>query len=170
MAGKVKAWMWVVVAVIAIGILSIIAIAGIGVYFFSRHIETRSVSAAAATSEFEQVKARFSGQKALIELDDHGRYLRSNTDRPAPRNAKMPDELEVMAFDPDDARIVHIRIPFWLLRMKARGMEGGTIDFNGNRMNLEDLKLTVEDLERLGPALVVDHRSGSGERVLVWSN
>jgi hypothetical protein len=48
-------------------------------------------------------------------------------------------------------------------------MRGTTIDFNGNKMNLEDLKLTVEDLERFGPALIVDHRSGSGERVLVWS-
>jgi hypothetical protein len=169
MAGKVKAWMWVVVAVIAIGILGIIAMAGVGVYFFSRHIETKSISAAAASTEFEKVTARFSGQKALIEVDEHGRYLRSNTDRPSPRNVKIPDELEVMAFDPDDARIVHIRIPFWLLRMKSHGMQGGTIDFNGNRMDLEDLKLTVEDLERLGPALVVDHRSGSGERVMVWS-
>jgi hypothetical protein len=31
------------------------------------------------------------------------------------------------------------------------------------------LKLTVEDLERFGPTLIVDHRSSSGERVLVWS-
>ena len=36
-------------------------------------------------------------------------------------------------------------------------------------MDLEDLKLTVEDLERFGPTLIVDHRSTSGERVLVWS-
>ena len=28
---------------------------------------------------------------------------------------------------------------------------------------------TVEDLERYGPALVVDHRVASGQRVLVWS-
>jgi hypothetical protein len=48
-------------------------------------------------------------------------------------------------------------------------MKGTTIDFNGRRMDLEDLKLTVEDLERFGSALIVDHRSASGERVLVWS-
>jgi hypothetical protein len=78
----------------------------------------------------------------------------------------MPDALNVLAFDPDDGRIVRISIPFWLLRMKMRG---ATVDFNGNKMDLEDLKLTVEDLERFGPTLIVDHRNVHGERVLVWS-
>ncbi|MDQ3213371.1 MAG: hypothetical protein M3Q85_11905, partial [Acidobacteriota bacterium] len=74
--------------------------------------------------------------------------------------------LHVMAFDPDETRIVRVEIPFWLLRLKLRG---SGIDFNGNQMELEDLKLTVEDLERYGPALVVDHQGPSGERVVVWS-
>jgi hypothetical protein len=166
MAGKVKAWVWVLLAIVVIGILSVITLAGVGVYFFSRHIETRTASPAVAATAFDRVTMRFTGQKPLIEVDEHGRYLRSNTDRQAPPNVKLPNNLEVMAFDPDDGRIVHIKIPFWLLRMKMRGT---TIDFNGNKMNLEDLKLTVEDLERFGPTLVVDHRSPAGERVLVWS-
>jgi hypothetical protein len=61
---------------------------------------------------------------------------------------------------------VKVSIPFWLLRLKMRG---ATIDLNGNRMDLEDLKLTVEDLERFGPTLIVDHSSASGDHVLVWS-
>jgi hypothetical protein len=78
---------------------------------------------------------------------------------------RRPDQLYVLAFDPDDERIVKVTIPFWLLRLKPRG----TIDFNGGRLELEDLKLTVEDLERFGPTLIVDHKSMGGERVLVWS-
>ena len=81
-------------------------------------------------------------------------------------NARPPETLNILAFDPDDGRMVKISVPFWLLRLKV----GGTrIDFNGNRMELEDLKLTVEDLERFGPTLIVDHRVPNGERVLVWS-
>jgi hypothetical protein len=166
MAGKVKAWIWAALAIVIIGILGVITLAGVGVYFFSRHIDTKAASPATAAREFEQVTTRFTGQKPLIEVDEHGRYLRSNTDRQAVPNAKLPNDLEVMAFNPDDGRMVHIKIPFWLLRMKMRGT---TIDFNGNKMNLEDLKLTVEDLEHFGPTLIVDHRSSSGERVLVWS-
>lgn len=166
MAGKVKTWIWVVLAIAVVGILCVIAMAGIGLYFFSQHLDTKAASPAVAARDFEQVTNRFTGQKPLIELDERGRYLRANTDRQAPPNAKPPDELHVMAFDPDDGRIVRVSIPFWLLRMKMRGT---SIDFNGNRMDLEDLKLTVEDLERFGPTLIVDHRSTSGERVLVWS-
>ena len=166
MAGKVKAWVWVVVAIVVIGVLGVVAMAGIGLYFFSQHVETRTVSPANAARDFEQVKVRFAGEKPLIELDEHGRYLRSNTDRTPPPNVKPPESINVMAFDPTDGRIVRLTIPFWLVRMKMRG---ATIDLNGKHMDLEDLRLTAEDLERFGPTLIVDHKSGSGERVLVWS-
>ena len=166
MAGKVKTWVWVLVGIAVIGVLGVVAMAGVGLYFFSQHINTSTASVAKASRDFEQVKAGFSGQKPLIELDDRGRYLRSHTDRKPPANPKPPESINVMAFDPQDGRIVRVNIPFWLVRMKMRG---ATIDFNGNHMNLEDLKLTVEDLERFGPTLIVDHRNHSGERVLVWS-
>ncbi len=166
MAGRVKTWMWVVAAVVIVGILGLIATAGAGIYFFSNHIETSRESPAAAARAFDDVSSRFAAGKPLIELDTHGRYLRSNTDRPTPADVKRPETLRVMAFEPDDGRVVRISIPFWLLRFKVRS---GAINFSGNRVQLEDLKLTVEDLERYGPALVVDHRSPSGERVVVWT-
>jgi hypothetical protein len=165
-AGKVKTWVWVVIGIVVTGILGIIAMAGIGIYFFSQHIETRSETPAGASRSFEQISARFTGQKPLIELDERGHYLRSNTDRKPAQDAKTPEALHVMAFEPHDGRIVRVDIPFWLLRLKLRG---SAIDFNGNRMELEDLKLTVEDLERYGPSLIVDHRAQTGQRVLVWS-
>jgi hypothetical protein len=166
MAAKFKTWIWVVVAIVVIGILGVIAMAGVGFYFFSQHFDTKVVSRADARLEFDQVKAQFTGQRALIELDERGRFLRSNSDRPVKADARTPDHLYVLAFDSDDERIVKITIPFWLLRLKAHG---GTVDFNDGRLDLEDLKLTVEDLERFGPTLIVDHKGAGGERVLVWS-
>jgi hypothetical protein len=166
MAGKVKAWVWVVIAIIAIGVLGVVAMAGVGLYFFSQHVQTRTVTASNAAHDFDQVRRRFEGQKPLIELDKHGKYLRSNVDRQPPPNAKAPESINVMAFDPDEGKIVRVSIPFWVVRMKMRG---ATIDLNGNHMNLEDLRLTAEDLERFGPTLIVDHENAAGERVLVWS-
>lgn len=166
MAGKVKTWVWVVLAIFLVGVLGIVAMAGVGIYFFSQHIQTETASPARASRDFEQARNLFQGQKPLIELDERGRYLRSNTDRTAPVNAQPPDAVHVMAFDPNDGRIVRLSIPFWLLRLKMRGTR---IDLNGNQMDLEDLRLTVEDLERFGPTLIVDHKSPNGERVLVWS-
>jgi hypothetical protein len=165
-AGKVKTWVWVLVGVLVTCVVGVVAIAGAGFYFFTRHIETRTVSPAAASREFEQVKAQFMGQKPLVELDRHGSFVRSNPDRPTARNGRVPEELYVMAFDPDDGRVVRLKIPFWLLRLKSGG---GSVNFNGRRMDLEDLKLSVEDLERFGPTLIVDHSATDGKRVLVWS-
>jgi hypothetical protein len=166
MAAKFKTWIWVVVAIIVIGILGVIAMAGVGFYFFSQHFDTKVVTRAGARMEFDHARAQFKAQRALIELDEHGRFLRSNSDRPVRTDARTPDQLYVLAFDPHDNRIVKITIPFWLLRLKAHG---ATVDFSDGRLDLEDLKLTVEDLERFGPTLIVDHKGAGGERVLVWS-
>jgi hypothetical protein len=166
MAGKVKTWVWVLVAIVVVGILGVIAMAGVGFYFFSQHVNTKEASPTSAAREFAEVGAKFAGQRPLIELDDRGHLVRANTDRAAPAKAAPLEAVHVLAYDPDDGRIVEISIPFWLLRMK---MHGTTIDFNGNRMQLEDLKLTVEDLERYGPTLIIDQKTRDGERVLVWS-
>jgi hypothetical protein len=166
MAVKVKTWVWVVVAIIAICVLGVVTMAGLGFYFFSQHFDTKVATPATAGVEFERAKAQFTGQKPLIELDERGRFLRANSDRPARGNAKTPDQIHVLAFDPDDERIVKMTIPFWLLRFQSRGAK---IDLNGGRLDLEDLKLTVEDLERFGPTLIVDLKTNDGERVLVWS-
>lgn len=166
MAGKVKTWVWVVIGVAVMCILGLVAIAAVGFYFVSQHIETRPATTATAATEFEAVRASFAGQSPLIELDRNGRFLRAHTDRPAPARATIPNDLHLLAFDPSDGRIVRFSIPFWLLRRRPRN---ATIDLNGNRMDLEDLRLTVEDLERYGPAVIVDHSAPDGERILVWS-
>jgi hypothetical protein len=166
MAGKVRTWVWVVVGILAFGFVCIIGVAGAGFYFFRQHIQTRTVSAVSAAHEFEQVRTRFKNQKPLIELDRRGHFVRSNPSRPSAELDKRPDVLNVLAFDPDDGQIVHVTIPFWLLRLKTGGAR---VDLNGNRMNLDDLRLSVEDLERYGPTLIVDHNTPDGERVLVWS-
>ncbi|HXG55787.1 MAG TPA: hypothetical protein VNJ03_10450 [Vicinamibacterales bacterium] len=166
MAVKRKTWIWVLVGIGVVGILFVIAMAGAGIYFFSQNIETRTATTTVAASEFDRIRAQFTGQKPLIELDSNGDFLRSNTDRPVPASPEMPENLYVLAFDPDDGGLVRVTIPFWLLRLK---MKGATINFSGNQMDLEDLKLTVEDLERFGPSLVLDQQNEGGDRVLVWS-
>lgn len=166
MAGKSRTWIWVVAGIVVVGILCVIAMAAAGLYFFSRNIDTREASPAMAEREFAEIRTKFAGQKPLIELDSHGELLRTNPDRPEQKDPQRPETLHVIAFEPEEGRIVRVNIPFWLLRFKTGN---ATIDLNGSRMDLEDLKLTVEDLERLGPTLIIDHTMSSGEHVLVWS-
>jgi len=161
MAGKVKTWVWVVVGVVVMGILGLVALAAAGLWFAKTHIDVRSVSPSVAVNDFERVRQQFTNQRPLIELDDRGHFLRANTDRPAVD--RRPQSLNIMAFDPDEGRVVRMEIPFWLLRIKTR------VGVGSDSIDLQDLKITVEDLERYGPTLVVDHKGRHGERVLVWS-
>ena len=166
MAGKVRTWVWIVVGIAVFCVLALVAVVGGAFFYMSRYIETKSATPASAAREFEAVRSGFSGQKPLIELDRNGRFVRAHTDRPGPANAAVPDQLRILAFDPSDGRIVQVSVPFWLLRMKAGN---ATIDLNGSKMDLEDLRLTIHDLERQGPSLIVDHEAPDGDRVLVWS-
>jgi len=165
-AGKVKTWVWVVVAIAVVCGLGIVALAAAGFYFVSRHLDTQAMTAVAAAAEFDAARARFAGQVPLIELDRRGDVVRAHTDRPAPVEAARPTHLHLLAFDPSDEQIVRFRLPFWLLKLRSAEHR---IEVNGKRLRLEDLQLTADDLERLGPSLVLDHTNTKGERVLVWS-
>jgi hypothetical protein len=161
---KVKTWIWIVVGVIAIGILGIVAMAAAGLWFVRSHVNIQAATVTAASSDFDGVRARFAAQKPLIELDDRGDFIRANTERPA--GTVRPQSLNVMAFDPDDEKVVRMDLPFWLLRLKS----GGTrFSMGGGNVDLQKLHLTVEDLERYGPTLILDHKDHKGARVLVWS-
>jgi hypothetical protein len=74
--------------------------------------------------------------------------------------------VHVLAYDPDEGRLVRLSIPFWLLRLKTGN---ASIDFNGRKMDLDDLRLSVDDLERFGPTLIAEHKTPEGSHVIVWS-
>jgi hypothetical protein len=76
-----------------------------------------------------------------------------------------PVDLHVLVWKASDNQLVNISVPFWVLRLGNQKM-----DFlNGHDVNFDQLHLSVADLERIGPALVLDYRQTSGERVLIWT-
>jgi hypothetical protein len=164
MAGKVKTWIWVVVGIVAVCILGVIAMAAAGLWFVRSHVDIRPTTVTAATEDFKSIRERFATQKPLIELDDRGNFVHANVDRPS--SPTPPQSLNIMAFDPKDERVVRMDLPFWLLRFKMRGTR---IDVGDGNIDLAKLHLTVEDLERFGPTLILDQKDGDGSRVLVWT-
>jgi hypothetical protein len=161
---RVKTWVWVVVGIVTMGILGVIAMAAAGLWFVKSHVAITATTSAAATADFQTIRDRFANQPPLIELDDRGNLLHANTDRAA--GSSRPETLDIMVFDPKDDRVIRIEIPFWLLRLKLRDTR---IDVGHSNLDLAKLRLTVDDLERFGPTLLVDHHDADGARVLVWS-
>ena len=164
MAGKVKTWVWIAIGVVAVCILGVIAMAAAGLWFVKSHIDIRPTTTTAASEDFQSVRKRFVNQKPLIELDERGNFVHANVDRPTVTTP--PKTLSIMAFDAKDERVVRMDLPFWLLRLKMRGTR---IDVGGNNVDLAKLRMTVEDLERFGPTLILDQKDHKGTRVLVWS-
>ena len=164
MAGKVKTWVWIIVAIAVCGILGVITMAAAGLWYVKKHVDIRTTTVAAATEDFQSIRQRFAAQKPLIELDEHGTFLRANVDRP--NGTERPHTLHMMAFDPHDEKVIRMELPWWVLRLKSGGSR---IDIGRSNVDLARMRLTVEDLERYGPILILDQKDTDGSRVLVWS-
>lgn len=162
---KVKTWVWVVLGIVVVGIVCLVAVAAAGLWFARTHIQIEQASASTMSKEFDDVAARFASQRPLIELDENGRVVRTNEDRPTA--GPRPESLHILAFSPRDDKVAKLSIPFWLLRLKG---PGSRIPLgNGSVFDVNTLSINVDDLQRFGPTLIVDHRGRNGERVLIWS-
>ncbi len=159
----VKRWIWWVLGIMAL--FGFVAMAGISacVYFVTSHFDAREVTATQAEAEFEAVRARFKDQKPLLEIKRNGQVLVDRLEeRAATYKGRRPESLRILAWERGEAKRVQITLPMWLLRMK------GTMDLRSSEVGLEKLDIKIEDLERAGPSLLVDHTDGR-HRLLVWT-
>lgn len=74
--------------------------------------------------------------------------------------------LWILAWDPDEARTVTLSLPLWMLRLGKRNVSVG---HEADGFDLERLQLDVDELSRVGPALIFDFRNSDGVRVLLWT-
>ena len=161
-----KTWLKIVLVVIALGLAGMCAIAGVGVYFVSQHINTERVSSSSALTQFDDALARFKDQKPLIEIDAAERVRRVRDIAGLPTATTKATTLVVMAWDPDEGRIVNLKLPLWILSMGQKKVELGA---GAESFDLRRLELDIKEMERVGSLLVVDVLSRSGSRVLVWT-
>jgi hypothetical protein len=167
MAPSKKTWIWIIVTCFALGLLTLIAVAGAGVYFLSHHVDARRSTSAEALRSIEAQRALFKDQPPLFQVDDSERTVPTRPLPSLPTSNVKPGHLWILAWDPDEGRLVKVSLPFWLLRMGRRKIDVFSGDERG--FDLDRLGLDMNELERIGPALVIDIRSKGGERVLVWT-
>src|SRR5262245_57365844 len=109
-----KTWISIAIAAAMIVVLLGIALVGTAVFVFRRHVDAQFVSSRTADQEFSETRARFAGQQPLIEIPHGGgepvihRREATTTELRA---------LRVLAFDPEAGKLVHVNLPFWLLRL-----------------------------------------------------
>ncbi len=167
MSMSAKGWLWTIVGVILACVLGLLVMAGAGAYFVAHHIRIQHTTSAQALHTFDAARQSFKAQQPLIEMDAFGRPRATRPIGQLPNAAVVPQSLHVLAWNPDDDHLARISLPLWALRLARRKM---TLVHADADFNLERLNLDVDELERVGPALVLDYRAPSGERVLIWTN
>lgn len=163
---KRRTWIWIIGGLAAAGLLSVVALAGAGIYFVSRHVHAETTSSARALSSFDEIAGTFQGRRPLYALDPQD-WPVLTTELAALPSASFPSSsLMVQAWKPDDERLVRLSLPFWLLKFSPDHLRvsGARGDFD-----LHGLQLDIAQLERIGPSLVLDYRNQDGVRVLLWT-
>jgi len=161
-----KTWVKVLLVVVALGMLGMCGIAGAGIYFVSRHVNTERVSSGSALKQFEDALVPFKDQKPLIEIDASDRVRRLRDLSQAPTATVKATNLIVMAWEPDQGRIVNFKLPLWVMAMGQRKVDFGV---GAESFDLRRLELDINEITRVGSLLIVDVRGRSGERVLIWT-
>ena len=160
-----RTWISIVIAgVIIVGVLAIAVVGGTAAFLYS-HINARVIGQDDANQAFTEARARFSGQQALIELthDDeaviHRDQLGSRHDITA---------LHALVYDERARKLTHVDIPGWLLHFMSAGghLRLANLDMFGDD---DQMRLTLDDLERRGPGLIMDVRRGHGSALIVWT-
>ena len=169
MSNSRKTWISVIIAaVIVVGILAAAAVGGTA-FFIYHHVQTQVTPSETAEERFHEARARFTGQQALLELrrDDDRPVVNRDALSGPPSTVKL-EALRVLAYDRHENKLVNVSIPFWLLRL-APSNKFSFLNDNGIDFDSERIHLTLEDLERRGPGLILDQTDRRGSQVLVWT-
>ena len=149
-----------------IGVLLFLAIVGVslGAWFFASAFERDTADEPVATASFDDIRRRFAGTEPVLDVVEHDKAVLKRQ-APAEAPARPLEQLQVMVWDPDDKGLSRVTLPFWLLRLKT-----GPIELSSKVLVDEHhINLTVEQIERYGPALLLDHQSRGGDRLLIWT-
>ena len=152
----------ILVCVVAGGLLGALALVGYQSFSFKADF----IPPDAAEREFEQARAKFAGQPPLIQVgeDGAGRVVPRHS---SPGSAEV-SSIHVLVYTPDAHKLARVTVPFWLVRLSP---EHGTIRFDDKDVKeLHGVNVTVGDIERAGPGLLLDHHRGDGSRVIIWSD
>jgi hypothetical protein len=150
------------VLLLAIGL----GVAGLGVFGLVvwRAVSIERVEHDEALRRFTSVRASLGSREPLLEIDDTGRVTRRVD---VPHRAPLPiATLCALAYQPAGNRVIRADVPVWFVRLKGPAAQ---IALSQAGVDLARLQLTASDLQRYGPALLVDHVRRDGGRILLWT-
>jgi hypothetical protein len=171
MASTKKTWLWIIFGVIICIAIGVAALVGSGIYLVSKHVKSELVGRVTAEQEFARQRDRFAGQQPLIEMRGEVGDQQVTVHRAAESTGKGKVGLQtmrVLVYDAHEGRLVHVDLPFWLLRLVPSGRLGN-VSGSGSDFSFESGRITIDDLERHGPGLVLDAKDSRNAQILIWT-
>lgn len=166
MAALRRAWLlW-----LAVGFIGFAAgMAALSTMMMSRWTKLYETTSADAERRMSEARGALGEGPPYLEVGAAGEMVvRRELERAEPTDLR---KLHLLGWDPAREQLVEIEFPWWFVRLKmSEHLNLGTLAsaLAGDWRHL-DLKVTEDDLERLGPGLVLDHRRADGGRLLLWT-
>jgi hypothetical protein len=169
MASAKRTWLWIIFGVILFVALGVAALVAGGVYMVSKHVKTELVGRVSAEEQFVRQRDRFTGQQPLIEMRGEFGDQKVTVHRSGEASPKSDlQTMRVLVYDSHEGRLVHVDLPFWLLRLVPSGRLGN-VSGSGSDFSFESGRITVDDLERHGPGLILDAKDSRDAQILIWT-
>ena len=118
---------------------------------------------------FAAAEIEAGGGIPYIEIDDKGGVI-------VHREQELLESspfgvLSMLAWSPGDERSVRVDYPRWFVRFKtSSSLNLGTMIAAASKSWAHlDLSISYSDLMNRGPALLLNHQSESGTRILLWT-
>jgi hypothetical protein len=147
-------------------------------FYFEHHHQSLAVSAETAEAEFLKIRERFAGQRPLLDMGarkvvDHPTMSSASA---APTNPPAPPirVFHTVIFDTrGGSRLIHLTAPYRFARLFAH--RDGRFRWLGELTFLDDtefdpepIQLSIDDLKRRGPGLIVDFRHPGAGQFIAW--
>jgi hypothetical protein len=167
LAFKKRTWLWIIFGAIGFMALCLVALVGGGIYFVSRHVKTELVGQNTAEEQFLRQRERFAGQQPLVEVEGADKADVQARVRRSPESAPKVElhTMRVLVYNSREGRLIHVDLPFWLLRIMP-----GSLNNASNNFSFDSHHITVDDIERHGPGLILDARDSRDAQVLIWAD
>ncbi len=166
---KKKNWLLIVLGiVIFVVIVGAAAVVGFGFWMY-KQMGVR-VADNANPQQFAEEVERFKGQTPYIDMKvvDGREEATVHRELEKPTRTRL-NSLHLVVYNERDHKLIRMSLPFWLLRLGGNS----PVNFHQDRSGFDPgvrLSVTVEDLEKRGPGLVVQTVGRHGDSVIIWQD
>jgi hypothetical protein len=156
----VRTALWLVAA----GVITMFVIVGSVSFVVWRHTSITKPAAAEADGVFTMIRERYKGRTPLIELKDPTPPMIGVKINRPPATAQRQNikHFHVAVWDSRQGTFVRSSVPVWWMQFNANNV------LTNLGVPLGGYNLSVQDVERYGPGIIIDFQPPGGGHMLVW--